>query len=108
MIDVFHIVAALSLVVGAGFSLLAALGLVRFPDLYTRIHAASKAGVVGAGFILIALALIAFDFSIILRALVAIAFLLLTSPVSAHLLARATYLTRGKPAEITKTNEMKD
>ena len=108
MISLFEIAAALCLLAGAGFTFLAAVGLVRFPDLYTRIHAASKAGVVGAGFILIALALIAFDFSIILRALVAIAFLLLTSPVSAHLLARATYITGGRPAEITKTNEMKD
>ena len=45
------------MLVGAVFTLLAAIGIVRLPDLYTRMHAASKAGSVGAGFILIAVAL---------------------------------------------------
>ena len=44
------------LVLGAVFTLLAAVGVVRLPDLYTRMHAASKAGAVGGGLILIAVA----------------------------------------------------
>ena len=45
------------LLVGAGFALLGAVGVLRLPDLYTRMHAASKAGAVGGGMILLAVAL---------------------------------------------------
>ena len=108
MSAIFEIAAAVAVLVGAGFGLLAALGLVRFPDLYTRIHATSKAGVVGAGFVLIGLAFVSFDFSIVLRSIVAILFLILTSPISAHLLARATCVVGIRPADITRSNELPD
>src|SRR5690606_23261435 len=49
------------LLVGALFVLLATIGVLRLPDLYTRMHAASKAGAVGGGFILLAVALISLD-----------------------------------------------
>ncbi len=45
------------LIIGAIFSLGAAIGLLRLPDLYTRMHAASKAGTLGAGFGFMAIAL---------------------------------------------------
>jgi len=108
MSSILEIAAAVAVLVGSGFGFLGALGLVRFPDLYTRIHASSKAGVVGAGFVLIGLALVSFDFSIVLRSIVAILFLILTAPISAHLLARATYLLGVRPADITRSNELTD
>ena len=46
-------VAAALLLVGSLFCVVAALGLVRFPDLYTRLHAAAKAGPIGAGLVLL-------------------------------------------------------
>ena len=70
------LVAAL-LLTGAAFALIAAIGLVRLPDLFTRMHAASKAGTLGSGVLLIALA--------------GVVFFLLTAPISAHLLAKAAY-----------------
>lgn len=91
---------------GAIFSLLACVGLLRLPDLYTRIHAASKAGVVGAGLILLAVAVGSGDWTVGLRAIMGILFLLLTTPVSAHLLARAAYSSGLRPADITQINEM--
>ena len=51
------LVAALT-VSGAAFSLIAAIGLNRLPDVYTRMHAASKAGTVGSGLLLLAWAFI--------------------------------------------------
>ena len=48
---------AFLLLVGAAFALIAAIGLLRLPDLYTRMHAASKAGTLGSGVLLIALAI---------------------------------------------------
>jgi multicomponent Na+:H+ antiporter subunit G len=108
MIDALRIVAAFAIVIGAGFCLLATVGLVRFPDLYTRIHAASKAGVVGAGLILLGLAVVSLDFAVILRSIIAVLFLLLTVPISAHLLARSAYATGVKPNAITKSEEIRD
>lgn len=79
------------LLLGAAFSLIATIGVWRLPDLYTRMHAASKAGAVGGGLILLAVALVCFDAGVALRAITGIVFLLLTTPVAAHLLAKANY-----------------
>lgn len=107
IVDALRIVGAFSVVAGSGFGFLAAVGLVRFPDLYTRLHAGAKAGVVGAGFNLIALAAVSFDAAVIFRTLAAILFLLLTTPISAHLLARAAHLSGVKPIYLTKTGDVR-
>ncbi|MCZ4089922.1 MULTISPECIES: monovalent cation/H(+) antiporter subunit G [Sinorhizobium] len=85
------LVVALIVVVGAAFSLLAALGIVRFPDLYTRMHAASKAGTIGSGLLLLAAGLHSLDGAIFVRALAGFVFFILTAPISAHLLAKAAH-----------------
>ncbi|WP_082529280.1 monovalent cation/H(+) antiporter subunit G [Aurantimonas sp. Leaf443] len=90
--DVARMLAAALILGGSAFALIAAIGLLRLPDLYTRMHAASKAGTVGASMMLLALAMTAKTGPEALRALAAIAFFLLTAPISAHLLARASYL----------------
>lgn len=79
------------ILIGAAFTLIASIGLLRLPDLYTRMHAASKAGTLGSGVMLVALALFAFEDATSTRALAAIVFFLLTAPISAHLLAKAAY-----------------
>ncbi|WP_026618641.1 multicomponent Na+:H+ antiporter subunit G [Ensifer sp. WSM1721] len=84
-------IVALIVVIGACFSLLAALGLIRFPDLYTRMHAASKAGTVGSGLLLFAAGLHSLDLAIFVRALAGFVFFVLTAPISAHLLAKAAH-----------------
>jgi multicomponent Na+:H+ antiporter subunit G len=94
------------LVLGAAFTLLAAVGVVRLPDLYTRMHAASKAGAVGGGLILIAVAVLSQDAAVAIRAIVGVIFLLLTTPVSAHLLARASYLSGYRPCNETVVDEL--
>lgn len=78
------------LIVGSLFSLLAAIGVLRLPDLLTRLHAASKAGLVGGGLVLLSVPLVTLDGSVALRAILGVIFLVLTTPVSAHLLARAS------------------
>lgn len=87
--EIFAWIAAAAIVAGGLFGLLAGVGMLRLPDLYTRMHAASKAGLVGAGLTLVGIAFVAADSSIVLRAILGIVFLALTTPVSAHLLARA-------------------
>ena len=87
---------------GAFFVLVAAIGVLRLNDLYMRMHAASKAGTLGAGLLLIALALFSGETNVVLRALAAVVFFLLTAPVSAHLLARAAYMMGYKPCDLTR------
>jgi multicomponent Na+:H+ antiporter subunit G len=76
------------LILGALAGALGALGLLRFPDLYTRLHAASL-GAIGLCLCFLALALTAADLAVALRAILGLTFVLLTSPVIAHLLARS-------------------
>jgi multicomponent Na+:H+ antiporter subunit G len=106
LVGLEHYLGGTLLVLGAAFSLLAAVGVIRLPDLYTRMHAASKAGAVGGGLILIAVAVVSQDAAVSLRAIIGVVFLLLTTPVSAHLLARASYLSGYKPCKETHMDEL--
>lgn len=86
-------------VLGALVMLLGSIGLVRFPDLYNRMHATTKTSTVGAGAILLAGTLwgaAAFGHTSI-KLLLGIGFLLLTAPVSAHMLSRSAYRTGHRP-----------
>ncbi|HET9587468.1 MAG TPA: monovalent cation/H(+) antiporter subunit G [Anaerolineales bacterium] len=68
-------------------------GLFRMPDIYTQLHAASKAVVLGVIAMLLSIALLA-DTTITVRAILIGGFILLTTPVSAHAIGRAAYLQR--------------
>ena len=76
---------------GAVFTLLAAAGILRMPDVFTRMQASTKASTLGLGCLLIGAALQLGDVSSVIRLLSIGAFLLLTTPVSAHVIARGSY-----------------
>lgn len=99
-------VIALLMLLGAGFSLVAALGVFRMPDLYTRMQAAAKTGTLGTGLMLIALAVDFGEPGIAVRASMVVLFLFLTAPVAAHLIARAGYLTGCRLWEKSVCDEM--
>jgi len=80
------------LLLGSISMLLAAVGLLRFPDFYTRAHAGTKAASLGAGLILIAAVLPLSNTDIAVRVWLTIFFVFLTVPVAGHLLGRAAYL----------------
>lgn len=101
------IIAGLLLIAGAIFVLLAAVGLWRLPDIYSRMHAASKAGTLGSGLMLIALAVHAGDTSTTSRAIAGVVFFLLTAPISAHLLAKAAYAVGYRLTDETVIDELK-
>ena len=82
------------LLIGASFLFLAAVGVLRMPDLYTRMQAATKAGTLGVGFVLLAAAADFGELGVTITVTLAIAFFLLTAPVAAHMIARAAYLAR--------------
>ena len=81
---------------GALISLLGAIGVLRLPDSYSRMHAASKAGVLGAVLLLIAVA-VASAGELIIEALLGILILLASAPLAAHAIARAAHRAGVKP-----------
>ncbi len=108
MSAVVEIVTGLMLITGACFAFVASLGLVRLKDVYMRTHAASKAGTLGSGVMLLALALEAGDLSVATRAIAGVVFFLLTAPISAHLLAKAAYAAGYRPCADTKIDALAD
>ena len=78
-------------IVGSAFAFLAALGVLRMPDVFTRMQASTKASTLGLGCLLIGAALQLADLASIIRVVSIGAFILLTTPVSAHVIARASY-----------------
>jgi multicomponent Na+:H+ antiporter subunit G len=91
MMDLLLIASGMLIIIGSIFALVASIGLLRLPDVYTRMHAAAKAGTLGSGLMMIALAFAAEDLAAVTRALAGVGFIILTAPIAAHLLARAAY-----------------
>jgi len=91
---VLDIATGLCLVVGALMSLAAAIGLLRFPDLLSRMHAATKPQVFGLLLLLAGLGLQLRSWAVAPLLLLAWLFQLLTVPVSAHMVGRAGYRTK--------------
>ncbi|QFT31572.1 monovalent cation/H(+) antiporter subunit G [Roseibium porphyridii] len=106
MTAVVEIVTGLMLIVGASFALVASIGLLRLKDVYMRTHAASKAGTLGSGVMLLALAVDAGDLAVVTRAIAGVVFFLLTAPISAHLLAKAAYAAGYRPCADTKVDAL--
>jgi multicomponent Na+:H+ antiporter subunit G len=71
--------------------LLAAIGLLKFPDLPIRMHATTKSGVFATCLIMIAVALYFLQTEITARVIAIITFILITAPVAAHAIGRAAY-----------------
>ncbi len=101
-------VAAVLVILGSLFALVSAVGMLRLPDTLIRMHAATKAGTLGAGLILAAVAIGYGDLGMTLRSLMTMAFLLLTAPVAAHLIGRAAYRSGITLSSHTWVDQLKD
>ena len=78
-------------IAGALLGLLASVGVLRMPDVFTRMQASTKASTLGLACLLIGTALQMGDFASFIRVASIGAFVLLTTPVSGHVIARASY-----------------
>jgi multicomponent Na+:H+ antiporter subunit G len=90
--SVRDVVSMVLMAIGALLALVAALGVLRMPDLYMRMSASAKASTLGVGCFLAAAAVHFDDLAIASRAVAVIVFVLSTTPVAAHMIGRAAYL----------------
>lgn len=89
-----HLILVISytlMLLGVFFSLASAIGIIRFPDVYTRLHASTKSLTGGALFILCGAALQSDSWQSAARIILIAGFLLSTNPISSHAIARACY-----------------
>ncbi|WP_374702630.1 monovalent cation/H(+) antiporter subunit G [Bacillus sp. V33-4] len=93
MIEIFRFMSGALILIGAFLSLVAAFGVIRLPDVYTRNHAASKSATLGVMSILLGTFVHFFmeqdHFNS--RIILGIVFIFITSPVAGHLISRAAY-----------------
>jgi multicomponent Na+:H+ antiporter subunit G len=82
------------LLVGCFFALLAAIGVVRMPDIYCRMHSATKDGAFGSALILFAVMIAYPTPRVIIGSLAILFFFYLTAPVAAHLVGRVCYRSK--------------
>ncbi len=101
-----EIVTSFLLVVGAALIFIAAVGLLRMPDLFTRMSCNAKAATFGISILLLALALYFREFDVSSRALATIGFIILTTPVAAHRIGQVAYLEGVALWEETIVDEM--
>lgn len=81
------------LIAAAGFSGAAGLGLLRFPDVLSRLHAATKPQIFGLLLVIAAIALHDRSWMTLLALLPVFVFQCLTAPIAAHMVGRAAYRT---------------
>jgi multicomponent Na+:H+ antiporter subunit G len=90
-------IALVLLYIGIFFCGVGVYGLIRFPDVYTRLHASGKVATLGLAFILLGASLLMPELS--LRALLLIGFILLTAPVATHAIASSAHRSLGRLPE---------
>jgi multicomponent Na+:H+ antiporter subunit G len=91
-VTVAEIIAAIVLSCGTLFMLVASFGIVRMPDVYLRLSVAAKASTLGLVLLVIAVPLAVNDLGTMSRVIAVVLFVFLTSPVAAHMIARAAYV----------------
>ena len=91
---------------GAALTLVSAIGVVRFPDALSRMHALTKASTVGFGLVAIGAALLLPTANDVTTALLAAGLQVLTLPIAANLIANSTYFARRIPNEVDGVDEL--
>lgn len=91
------VLASLCLLTGTIFLIIGAIGLVRFPDFFTRIHATGVIDTLGTGLVLVGLMLIAGWTQPLIKLVLIMAFMLITGPTATHSLARTALHGRLDP-----------
>jgi multicomponent Na+:H+ antiporter subunit G len=106
MIEAISIFLLLS---GTTFCVISAIGVVRMPDLYLRMSSSTKSSTLGVGLIMLGVAVNFYhELGPAARAIAIVIFLLITAPVSAHLIGRAAYHTGVPLWSKTRFDDLKN
>lgn len=103
-----EIVVGIFLILGALFTLVAAFGILRLPDVYMRMHAITKATSLATIFFILALSFAYPGWRVILGGLLLVAFVIATAPISTHVLAGVSILLGIKMAPDAKQNDLEN
>lgn len=98
-------IAAILLILGAVFMLIAGIGLLRLPDTYLRMHAATKAPSLGVFLMVLGIIVHFQDFWLSVKALLIILFIFTTTPIGAHMLSRVAHLMNVAKSDKTQVDE---
>lgn len=98
------IIASILILGGSFMTAAAGIGIVRLPDAFTRMHAATKVGTLGTGLILAGAAVHFGNGATVLQCVLIVFFLLLTAPIGAHMVGRAA-LKLGLPVWNAKSKD---
>ena len=105
MVDVLS---AALLLTGVALAVVAGVGLVRFPDVFSRMHAATKPATLGVLLVGSGAALRVDEGSDALKILLVVAFQFVTAPVAAHMIGRAAYRTGAGALDQLVVDELPD
>lgn len=103
---VVEVLASALILAGVLFNFLGALGLQRFPDVFSRMHAATKSVTLGMGLVLAGVALLVPDRSDSAKLLLVAGLQFVTAPVSAHMIGRAAYRAGTELSPDTRIDEL--
>ena len=101
------LLAAALLFTGTVFTVLAAVGILRMPDVFMRMQVATKAATLGVACVALAAAVHFGDLATTVRAVLIVLFLFLTAPVAAHTIGRAAYVAGAQLWEGTIVDELR-
>lgn len=100
-------IAAILTLIGSVFILVAALGILRFPDLYMRMSASTKAAVFGLGLIALGVAFAIGRVDIYLKSFTIVLFMMFTAPIAAHVIGRTAYFSGTPIWKKSKRDDLK-
>jgi len=108
--EIDEFLAAFLILIGSIISVISAFGIIRFPDVYSRAHAATKSSTLAVLLTLVGAFLFFWmtDGTISVRLILGIVFVFITSPTAGHLIIRAAYKSNVKMTETTIVDELKE
>jgi len=104
--DIIKLIGAIVTLIGSVFLLLGSLGLVRMPDVYNRIQTGTKASTLGTILVLMGIAVLRFEWDG--KLVILIIFVLITNPVSSHILARSAHRNKVKMTDKTAVDALSE
>ena len=108
MEDVLQVVASVLLLAGVLLAVVAGVGLVRFPDVFSRMHAATKPATLGMLLVVLGAVLLMDDAGNSAKLLLVALFQFLTAPVAAHMIGRSAYAAGTGALDELVVDELKD